>query len=145
MTAVPRANLRAEIVRGPGIRPQRISLRPATTDLLLPRQPEALRKPPMLDRTQEAADAFAAIGAGRSAGFHSAREYGRTTLLRTTVAAAAERGLAAATSDAVRVQGGGPLSSSREGGEMVIRSLLEDVPDRRASAEGQAPNGAPFC
>ena len=45
MTAVLRANLRAEIAGGLGIRPQRISLRPATTDLLLPRQPEVLRKP----------------------------------------------------------------------------------------------------
>jgi hypothetical protein len=99
MTAVPRASLRAEIVGGLGIRPQRISLRPATTDLLLPCQPEVLRKPPMLDRTQEAADAFAATRAGRPAGFHSARQYGRTTLLRNTVAAAAERRLAAAISE----------------------------------------------
>ena len=43
MTAVLRANLRAEIVGGLGIRPQRISLRPAPTDLLRPRQPEVLR------------------------------------------------------------------------------------------------------
>jgi hypothetical protein len=61
----------------------------------------------MLDRTQEAADAFAAIRAGRPVGFHSVREYGRTTLLRDTVAAAAERDLAATISDAVRVHGGG--------------------------------------
>jgi hypothetical protein len=32
MTAVLRANLRAEIVGGLGIRPQRISLRPATAE-----------------------------------------------------------------------------------------------------------------
>lgn len=51
----------AEIVGSAGIRLQRISLRQATTDLLLPRQPEAPRKPPMLGRTHEAADAFAAI------------------------------------------------------------------------------------
>ena len=62
MTAVPRGNLRAEIAGGLGIRPQPISLRPATTGLLLPRQPEVLRKPPMLGRTQEAADAFAPSG-----------------------------------------------------------------------------------
>ena len=68
MTAVLRANLRAEIVGGLGIRPQRISLRPAPTDLLPSRQPEVLRN---------------------------------------IVAAAAERGLAAAISDAVRAHGGG--------------------------------------
>ncbi len=43
MTALLRANLRAEIVGGLGIRPLRISLRPATADLLLPRQPEVSR------------------------------------------------------------------------------------------------------
>jgi hypothetical protein len=43
MTAALRANLRAEIVGGLGIRPQRISLRPAPTDLLRPRQPEVPR------------------------------------------------------------------------------------------------------
>jgi len=45
MTALLCGNLRAEIVGGLGIRPQRISPRPATTDMLLPRQPEVLRKP----------------------------------------------------------------------------------------------------
>jgi hypothetical protein len=48
MTAVLGGNVRAEIVSSAGIRLQRISLRQATTDLLLPRQPEAPRKPPML-------------------------------------------------------------------------------------------------
>ena len=68
MTAVLRANLRAETAGGLGIRPQRISVRPAPTDLLRPRQPEVLRN---------------------------------------IVAAEAERGLAAAISDAVRAHGGG--------------------------------------
>jgi len=66
MTAVLGGNVRAEIVSSAGIRLQRISLRQATTDLLLPRQPEAPRKPPML----EAAAAFAAIRAGRPVGFN---------------------------------------------------------------------------
>ena len=45
MSAMLYGNLRAEIVDRAGIRLQRISLRHATTDLLLPRQPEAPRKP----------------------------------------------------------------------------------------------------
>jgi hypothetical protein len=40
-----RGNPRAAIAGGLSIRPQRISLRPATTDLLLPRQPQVPRKP----------------------------------------------------------------------------------------------------
>jgi hypothetical protein len=69
MTAVLRANLRAEIVGGLGIRPQRISLRPATTDLLLPRQPEVLRN--IVAATAERglaaiSDAVRAHGGGRS-------------------------------------------------------------------------------
>jgi hypothetical protein len=68
MTAVLCGNLRAEIAGSAGIRLQRISLRQATTDLFLPRQPEVPRKPEMLGRTQEAADAVATIGAGRAGG-----------------------------------------------------------------------------
>jgi len=93
MSAVLYDNLRAEIVGSAGIRQQRISLRQATTNLLLPRQPEAPRKPPMLGRTHEVADAFAAIRAGWSVGFHSASGYGKTTLLPSIVTATAERGL----------------------------------------------------
>ncbi len=48
----------------------------------------------MLDRDREAADALAAIKAGRPVGFHAACGYGKTTLLRNIAAAAAERGLA---------------------------------------------------
>ena len=68
MTAVLRANLRAEIVGGLGIRPQRISLRPATTDLLLPRQPEVLRNivAATAERGLAAISAVRAHGGGRS-------------------------------------------------------------------------------
>jgi hypothetical protein len=94
MTAVLCGNLRAEIVGNAGVRLQRIDVRQAATDLLLPRQPEVSWKPPMLGRIHEAADAFAVMRAGRPVGFHSACGYGKTTLLRNIVAGAAERGLA---------------------------------------------------
>jgi len=48
----------------------------------------------MRGRDREAADAFATIAAGRPAGFYAVCGYGKTTLLRYVVAAAAERGLA---------------------------------------------------
>ena len=70
MTAVLRANLRAEIVGGLGIRPQRISLRPAPTDLLRPRQPEVLRNIVAAEAERGLAtaisDAVRAHGGGRS-------------------------------------------------------------------------------
>ena len=94
MSAVLYGNLRAEIVSNVGTRIHRVTLRQATSDLLRPSQPGAPRKPPMLDREREAADAFAAIQAGRPAGFHAACGYGKTTLLMNIVAAASERGLA---------------------------------------------------
>src|SRR5207302_1119015 len=59
-----------------------------------PRQPDVPRKPLMLGRDREAADVFATIAAGRPAGIYAACGYGKTTLLRSVVAAAAERGLA---------------------------------------------------
>ena len=94
MSAVLYGNLRAEIVSNVGTRIHRVTLRQATSDLLRPSQPGAPRKPPMLDRKREAADAFAAIQAGRPAGFHAACGYGKTTLLMNIVAAASERDLA---------------------------------------------------
>ena len=48
----------------------------------------------MRGRAREAADVFATIAAGRPAGIYAACGYGKTTLLRHVVAAAAERGLA---------------------------------------------------
>ena len=48
----------------------------------------------MLGRNREAADAFATIAVGRPAEFYAACGYGKTTLLRYVVAAAAQRGLA---------------------------------------------------
>src|SRR5690242_16762248 len=94
MSAVLYGNLRAEIISNAGVRIQRVNLRQAVADLLSPRQPEAPRKPVMLDRDRETADAFAAIRARRPAGFYAPCGYGKTTLLRNIAAAAAERGLA---------------------------------------------------
>jgi hypothetical protein len=94
MTAVLYGNLRAEIVGNAGARIQRVRPRQAAADLAAPRQPDTPRKPLMLGRDREAADAFATIAAGRPAGFYAACGYGKTTLLRYVVAAAAERGLA---------------------------------------------------
>jgi hypothetical protein len=94
MSAILYGNLRAEIVGNVGARIQRVSLRQATVDLFRPRHAGALRKPLMLEREWDAADAFAAIRAGRPAGFYAACGYGKTTLLRNIAATAAERGLA---------------------------------------------------
>jgi hypothetical protein len=94
VTAILYGNLRAEIVSNAGARIQRVGLRQAAGDLLAPRRSEALRKPLMVGRDREVADAFAAIRAGRPAGFYSACGFGKTTLLRNIAAAAAERGLA---------------------------------------------------
>lgn len=94
MSAVLYGNLRAEIISNAGVRIQRVNLRQAAADLLSPRQPEAPRKPVMLDRDRETADAFAAIRARRPAGFYTPCGHGKTTLLRNIAAAAAERGLA---------------------------------------------------
>jgi hypothetical protein len=94
MTAILYGNLRAEIVGNAGARIQRVRPRQAATDPLALRQPDAPRKPLMLGRDRETADAFATIGAGRPAGFYAACGYGKTTLLRYILAAAAERGLA---------------------------------------------------
>ena len=75
MTAVLRGNLRANIVGGLGIGPQRISLRPATTDPLLPRQPEMLRKPRCWTGPRRQPTRSRPSRPGGQAGFHSAREY----------------------------------------------------------------------
>jgi hypothetical protein len=93
MTAILYGNLRAEIAGNAGARIQRVRPR-AAADLLRPRPPDAPRKPLMRGRDREAADAFATIAAGRPAEFYAACGYGKTTLLRYVVAAAAERGLA---------------------------------------------------
>ena len=94
MTAILYGNLRAEIAGHAGVRLQRVRPRQAAADLLRPRQPDAPRKPLMLGRDREAADVFATIAAGRPAGIYAACGYGKTTLLQSVVAAAAERGLA---------------------------------------------------
>ena len=94
MTAILYGNLRAEIVGHAGVRLQRVRPRQAAADLLRPRQPDAPRKPLMLGRDREAADVLATIAAGRPAGIYAACGYGKTTLLRSVVAGAAERGLA---------------------------------------------------
>ena len=67
MSTILYGNMRVEIVSNVGARVQRVSLRQATIDLFHPRQPGALRKLRMLGREREAADAFAAIQAGRPA------------------------------------------------------------------------------
>ena len=94
MTAILYGNLRAEIVGNAGARIQRVRPRQAAADSLRPRQPDAPRRPLMLGRDREAADVFATIAAGRPAGIYAACGYGKTTLLQSVVAAAAERGLA---------------------------------------------------
>ena len=94
VTGILYGNLRAEIVSDAGARIQRVGLRQSAADLLAPRRSEALRKPLMLGRDREAADAFTAIRAGRPAGLYADCGYGKTTLLRNIAAAAAERGLA---------------------------------------------------
>jgi hypothetical protein len=94
MNAVLYGNLRAEIVSNVGARLHRVTLRQATSDLLRPCQGRAPRKPLMLGREREVADAFATIRAGRSAGFYAACGYGKTTLLENVAATASERGLA---------------------------------------------------
>src|SRR6266566_3671760 len=94
MTAILYGNLRVEIAGNAGARVQRLRSRPAVAELLAPRQPDAPPEPLILGRDREAADAFATIAAGRPAGFYAVCGYGKTTLLRHVVAAAAERGLA---------------------------------------------------
>jgi hypothetical protein len=95
MSAVLYGNIRAEIVSGVGVRLQRFTLRQATPYLPRQGQPVAVRKPLMLGREREVADAFAAIQAGQPAGFHAACGFGKTTLLQNIAATASERGLAA--------------------------------------------------
>ena len=95
MSAVLYGNIRAEIVSGVGVRLQRFTFRQATPYLPRPGQPVAVRKPLMLDREREVADAFVAIQAGQPAGFHAACGFGKTTLLQNIAATASERGLAA--------------------------------------------------
>jgi hypothetical protein len=95
MNAIRYGNLRAEIVSDAGVRIQRVSPGPVAARLLAPRPPDAPRRPLMLGREREAADAFATIAAGQPAGFHAGCGYGKTTLLRYITAEAAERGLAA--------------------------------------------------
>src|SRR5215475_6994411 len=96
MSAVLYGNIRAEIVSGVGVRLQRFTLRQATPYLPRSGQPVAVRKPLMLGREREVADAFAPVQAGRPAGFHAACGFGKTTLLLQNIAAtASERGLAA--------------------------------------------------
>jgi hypothetical protein len=87
-------NLRAEIAGGAGTRIQRARIRPAAAVLPASRQPQPPPKPLLLGRDQEAADVFAAIRVGQPAGFYAACGFGKTTLLRYIVAAAAERALA---------------------------------------------------
>ena len=70
MNAILYGNIRAEIVSGAGVRLQRFTLRRSTPYLPRPGQPGAVRKPLMLGREREVADAFAAVQAGRPAGFH---------------------------------------------------------------------------
>jgi hypothetical protein len=94
MSAILYGNLRAEIINDAGARIQRISLRQSAVDLLHPRRPTALQKPPMLGREREVADVLAAIEDGRAAGFHAECGYGKTTLLRYIAATASERGFA---------------------------------------------------
>src|SRR5947207_2559973 len=69
----------------PGYPPAASNCSPCSSQTLRSRMP---------GRDREAADAFATIAAGRPAGFYAACGYGKTTLLRYVVAAAAERGLA---------------------------------------------------
>ena len=94
MTAILYGNLRVEIVGNAGARVQRVPPRRAVAELLAHRQPDAPPEPLMLGRNREAADAFATIAVGRPAEFYAACGYGKTTLLRYVVAAAAQRGLA---------------------------------------------------
>src|SRR5215468_10056901 len=95
MSAVLYGNIRAEVVSGVGVRMQRLTLRQATPYLPRPAQPVAVRKPLMLGREREVADALAAVQAGQPAGFHAACGFGKTTLLQNIAATASERGLAA--------------------------------------------------
>ena len=90
MSAILYGNLSIEIVGDRGARIERISRRPPAAQLLRPRRPEPLPKPPILGREQELADALAAIRAGRAIGFHAACGYGKTILLR-HIAATASR------------------------------------------------------
>jgi hypothetical protein len=114
MSAILYGNLHGEIVGNVGARIQRVSLRQATIDLFRPRHAGALRKPPMLERERDAADAFAAIRAGRPAGFYAACGYGKTTRLRNIAATSAERGLA-------------PSCIYRRAGGDRVRDLLQDL------------------
>jgi PASTA domain len=82
MSAILYGNLSIEIAGDRGARIERIARRPAAAQLLSPRDPEPLPKPPILGREQELADALAAIRAGRAIGFHAACGYGKTILLR---------------------------------------------------------------
>ena len=77
MSAILYGNLSIEIVGDRGARIERIARRPPAAQLLRPRRPEPLPKPPILGREQELADALAAIGAGRAIGFHAACGYGK--------------------------------------------------------------------
>jgi flagellar biosynthesis/type III secretory pathway ATPase len=106
MSTIRYGNLRAEVVSDAGVRIQRLSPGPVAARLLAPRPPDAPRRPLMLGRERETADAFAAITAGQPAGFHAACGYGKTTLLRYVTAAAAERGLAASTRERTGIVSG---------------------------------------
>ncbi len=90
MSAILYGNLSIEIAGDRGARIERIARRPAAAQLLSPRLPEPLPKPPILGREQELADALAAIRAGHAIGFHATCGYGKTILLR-HIAATASR------------------------------------------------------
>ena len=94
MSTILCGNLSAELVSGKGARLERVALRLALQDEFRPQLPEPLRRPAMLGREQQSAEALAAMRAGRPAGFHAACGYGKTTLLQHIAAEAHEQGAA---------------------------------------------------
>jgi hypothetical protein len=129
MTAILYGNLRVEIVSDAGARVQRVSLTQAPPNQLRPGQPGALSKPLMLGREQEAADALAAVKAGRWTGFFATCGYGKTTLLQNITAAVSECGIA---SRCIYLRAGGNR----------IEDLLQDLV---ADALTPADSGSQTC
>jgi len=96
----------------------------------------------MLGREQEAADAFAAIQAGRPAGFYAACGYGKTRLLQNSAATASERG-AAPSCVYLRAAGDRVGICSRIWWPGSMRATCQSSPPRR-SARSCSARSAPL-
>jgi RecA/RadA recombinase len=95
MNAILYGNLSVEIVNGLGGKIERFTARQTLADVFRVQPVAPILRPVILGRERQAADAFAAIHAGRPVEFYGGCGYGKTTLLQHVIAEARELGVAA--------------------------------------------------